>query len=131
VRLEGFILQRYLSKKFCSLLGLTDYHGNTQMVTEVSPASFKTQAPPEYVFTVPVAEVTHRGDRAADWLAEQVRTGIQTLEDRGFGCAALLVDPIFSSDGIYSDSTKLNHVVLNPASVTNIGRHDEGKTVLN
>ena len=106
VRLEGFILQRYLSKKFCSLLGQTDYHGNTQMVAEVSPASFKTQTPPEYVITVPVSAVMRQSFQAGDWLAWHVRSAIQTLDDRGFGCAALLVDSIFSSDGIYNEPPK-------------------------
>lgn len=96
-------LARTTTQKKGIIVSEVAYHGNTQMVTEVSPASFKTQAPPEYVMTVPVAEVTHRGDGAADWFADQVYSAIQTLNDRGFGCAALLVDSIFSSDGIYSD----------------------------
>ncbi len=96
-------LARTHTQKKGIIVSETAYHGNTQMVTEVSPASFKTQTPPEYVVTVPVAEVTRRGDSAADWLADQVYSAIQTLDERGFGCAALLVDPIFSSDGIYSD----------------------------
>ena len=96
-------LARTTTQKKGIIVSEVAYHGNTQMVTEVSPSSFKTQAPPEYVMTVPVAEVTHRGDGAADWFADQVYNAIQTLDDRGFGCAALLVDPIFSSDGIYSD----------------------------
>ena len=96
-------LARTTTQKKGIIVSEVAYHGNTQMVTEVSPSSFKTQAPPEYVMTVPVTEVTHRGDGAADWFADQVYSAIQTLNDRGFGCAALLVDSIFSSDGIYSD----------------------------
>jgi len=96
-------LARTYTQKKGIIVSEAAYHGNTQTVTEVSPSSFKTQAPPEYVITVPVDEVTHLGDRAADWLADQVCIAIQTLDDRGFGCAALLVDSIFSSDGIYSD----------------------------
>ncbi len=96
-------LARTTTQKKGIIVSEAAYHGNTQMVTEVSPSSFKTQAPPDYVMTVSVTEVTHRGDRAADWLADQVYSAIQTLDDRGFGCAALLVDSIFSSDGIYSD----------------------------
>ncbi len=96
-------LARIHTQKKGIIVSEVAYHGNTQMVTEVSPASFKMQMPPEYVLTVSVAEVTYRGDRAADWLADQVYSAIQTLDERGFGCAALLVDPIFSSDGIYSD----------------------------
>ena len=96
-------LARTTTQKKGIIVSEAAYHGNTQMVTEVSPSSFKTQAPPDYVMTVSVTEVTHRGDKAADWLADQVYSAIQTLDDRGFGCAALLVDSIFSSDGIYSD----------------------------
>ena len=81
------------------------YHGNTQIVTEVSPASYKTKGPPDYVVTIPMSPLTRQGFQAGDWLAWHVRKALQTLDSRGFGCAALLVDSIFSSDGVYSHPT--------------------------
>ncbi|MGS0467942.1 hypothetical protein ACU8V3_12965 [Cobetia marina] len=51
---------------------------------------------------LPISRMSEQADPAA-WFAEQVRFGIEKLEARGHGCAALLVDSIFSSDGIYAD----------------------------
>jgi len=78
------------------------YHGNTAAVTEVSPSSYKQGTPPDHVHILPISEMSQQSDPAA-WLTEQVRHGIEQLDARGYGCAALLVDSIFSSDGIYAD----------------------------
>lgn len=78
------------------------YHGNTAAVTEVSPSSYKQGTPPDHVHILPISEMSQQADPAA-WFTEQVRFGIEQLEARGHGCAALLVDSIFSSDGIYAD----------------------------
>lgn len=78
------------------------YHGNTTAVTEVSPSSFKKGAPPDHVYIIPISQMTEQVDPAA-WFADQVRTGVERLDALGHGCAALLVDTIFSSDGVYAD----------------------------
>ncbi|MDO6460136.1 aspartate aminotransferase family protein [Granulosicoccaceae sp. 1_MG-2023] len=79
------------------------YHGNTTAVTEISPSSLKKRDPAEHVYVVPVAGLTAQGENAGHWFAEQVREGIRTLDSRGYGCAALIVDTIFSSDGVFAD----------------------------
>ena len=78
------------------------YHGNTTAVTEVSPSSYKKGQPPEYVYAIPLSRMPAQAD-PAQWFADQVRAGVAQLESRGYGCAALLVDSIFSSDGVYAD----------------------------
>lgn len=95
-------LARTKTQKMGIIVSESAYHGNTQMVTEVSPASYKTQQPPDYVISVAVTEAARQGDNAGNCLLQQVSAAIKTLDDRGYGCAALLVDSIFSSDGIYS-----------------------------
>lgn len=78
------------------------YHGNTSAVTEVSPSSFKVGQPPDHVHVILISQMAQQPDPAS-WFAEQVRAGVACLEARGHGCAALLVDSIFSSDGVYAD----------------------------
>jgi len=96
-------LARTYTKKKGIIVSETAYHGNTSAVTEVSPSALKAQQLPDYVVTVPVDRVTQQAENANEWFAENVRLAIKTLDQRGYGCAALLVDSIFSSDGVYSD----------------------------
>jgi 4-aminobutyrate aminotransferase-like enzyme len=78
------------------------YHGNTSAVTEVSPSSFKKGSLPEHVHVIPISQMPEQADPSA-WFADQVRAGVARLDALGYGCAALLVDSIFSSDGVYAD----------------------------
>jgi 4-aminobutyrate aminotransferase-like enzyme len=82
----------------------TAYHGNTAAVTDVSPSSRPGQPLPPHVRTVPAPEtfrspVGDLGKRFAD----SVGRAIAELEQSGVGFAGLLVDTIFSSDGVYAD----------------------------
>lgn len=80
------------------------YHGNTTAVSEVSPSSFRTRAVPPYVRTVPAPD--NYADPVEDVgarFALHVKWAINDLEKNGYKFAALLVDSIFSSDGIYAD----------------------------
>jgi 4-aminobutyrate aminotransferase-like enzyme len=82
----------------------TAYHGNTTAVMEVSPSSYKSRKVPPHVRTVPAPDnyldpVSDPGTR----FAAQVKAAIQDLEANGVKFAGLLVDSIFSSDGIYAD----------------------------
>jgi 4-aminobutyrate aminotransferase-like enzyme len=80
------------------------YHGNTAAVTAVSPASARSsayhgavrvvRAPDSY--RVPAADLGAR-------LAQDVEAAARDLAQQGFGVSALLVDSIFSSDGVYAD----------------------------
>ncbi|HTI00746.1 MAG TPA: aspartate aminotransferase family protein [Acidisoma sp.] len=79
------------------------YHGNTMAVTEVSPSTYKTGRPPASVRTVPAPDPRHYGPDIAGGFARAVETEIAELAAMGIGTAALLVDTIFSSDGIFAD----------------------------
>ena len=82
----------------------TAYHGNTAAVTDVSPSSRPGQPPPPHVRVVPAPE-TFRFPTADLGLrfATRVQAAIRDLEQNGIGFAALLLDTIFSSDGVYAD----------------------------
>ncbi|MCS3447191.1 MULTISPECIES: aspartate aminotransferase family protein [Bradyrhizobium] len=82
----------------------TAYHGNSTAVTDVSPSSRPGQPLPPHVRAVPAPEMYRNpvGDPGQRF-AESVAAAITDLERGGFGFAALLVDTIFSSDGIYAD----------------------------
>lgn len=79
------------------------YHGNTAAVTEVSPSSYKNGRPPPHVRVVPAPDPAVFGDDPAQGFAEAVAHAVAGLEADGFGFAGLLVDTIFSSDGVYAD----------------------------
>lgn len=81
------------------------YHGNTTAVMEVSPSGQKRQQLPPYVRTVPApdANTLQPGQQVAEVFAGAVQAAMDSLAAEGFGCAALLVDTIFSSDGVYAD----------------------------
>ena len=81
----------------------TAYHGNTLAVTEVSPSSYKQGAPPAHVRTVPAPDPRAYPGNLATGFARAVQDAIATLETDGICFAGLLVDTIFSSDGVYAD----------------------------
>jgi 4-aminobutyrate aminotransferase-like enzyme len=82
----------------------TAYHGNTAAVTNVSPSARPGQPLPPHVRTVPAPEMFRgpAGDPGKRF-AESVGRAIAELEQSGFGFAGLMVDTIFSSDGVYAD----------------------------
>ncbi|QPF90764.1 aspartate aminotransferase family protein [Bradyrhizobium commune] len=82
----------------------TAYHGNTTAVTDVSPSSRPGQPLPPHVRVVPVPEMFRNpvGDPGKSF-ADSVAAAIDDLEQTGVGFAGLLVDTIFSSDGVYAD----------------------------
>jgi 4-aminobutyrate aminotransferase-like enzyme len=82
----------------------TAYHGNTAAVTNVSPSARPGQPLPPHVRTVPAPEMFRgpAGDPGKRF-AESVGRAIADLEQSGFGLAGLMVDTIFSSDGVYAD----------------------------
>jgi 4-aminobutyrate aminotransferase-like enzyme len=80
------------------------YHGNTAAVTDISPSSFKAQKLASHVRAVPAPDCNGApgGDIAA-LFAAQVSAAIEDLRTSGPGFAGLIVDSIFSSDGIFAD----------------------------
>ncbi len=78
------------------------YHGNTSLVTSISPAAIRNNAFEDYVATVPAPSQMNYGDDIAGGFAAAVEDAIRQLRRRGMAPAALLVDTIFSSDGVLS-----------------------------
>ncbi|MDF2995297.1 MAG: aminotransferase class-III [Xanthobacteraceae bacterium] len=81
----------------------TAYHGNTLAVTEVSPSSYKNGAPPPHVRMVPPPDPAIFGNDVAQGFADAVTGAIGAMEADGIRFAGLLVDTIFSSDGVFAD----------------------------
>jgi 4-aminobutyrate aminotransferase-like enzyme len=80
------------------------YHGNSALTSGMSPALGTAQALGVDVRTVPAPD-PYRHD-VADlglWFAAQVSAQIDDLERHGTRFAALLIDSIFSSDGVFPD----------------------------
>ena len=80
------------------------YHGNTAAVTDLSPSSRPGQAVPPHVRLVPPPDGFRGpvGDPGRQF-ATAVGQAIDDLEASGAGFAGLLVDTIFSSDGVHAD----------------------------
>jgi len=78
------------------------YHGNTALVTEVSPTLVQQGAVAPIVRLVPAPRSMRQSARVAEEFAAHVTAAIADLERAGAGCSALLVDGIFSSDGIFA-----------------------------
>jgi 4-aminobutyrate aminotransferase-like enzyme len=80
------------------------YHGNTAAVSEISPSTFKTQKLAPHVRTVPAPDrrLAPHGE-VTTWFGHQLRAAIAELRNTEHGFAALIVDSIFSSDGIFAD----------------------------
>lgn len=81
----------------------TAYHGNTGLVTEVSPSSLKRGSLPPHVIAVPPPSRHHYGTEITKGFRTSVETALAEFARRGIRPAALLVDSIFSSDGIFAD----------------------------
>jgi 4-aminobutyrate aminotransferase-like enzyme len=76
------------------------YHGNTAAVTEVSPSSRPGKPLAPHIRAIP-APIGGRDVGAS--FATAVTAAIESLEQDGHGFAGLLVDTIFSSDGVAAD----------------------------
>jgi len=81
----------------------TAYHGNSAAVTEVSPSSYKVGAPPPTIRTVPAPDPAIFGNNLAQGFADAVAGQIAAMQADGIVFAGLLVDTIFSSDGVFAD----------------------------
>jgi 4-aminobutyrate aminotransferase-like enzyme len=78
------------------------YHGVTQAVAELSPSLGPLVAPGSHVRTVPAPD-SYRGNAdIGAAFAAAVRAAMGDLRRAGFRVAALLVDTVFSSDGVFT-----------------------------
>ncbi|MBY8606323.1 aspartate aminotransferase family protein [Burkholderia arboris] len=81
------------------------YHGVTSAIAEISP-SFGAGVPlGQHVRTVPAPDTyrTYTNGQVASAFAESVAAAVADMRRHGIQPAALIVDTIFSSDGIFGD----------------------------
>ncbi|WP_438396307.1 aspartate aminotransferase family protein [Caballeronia sp. DA-9] len=82
----------------------TAYHGITSAVSEISPSLGDHVPLGSHVRTVPAPDAKRMGDAdVGKTFAANVEAAIADLARHGVRIAALIVDTIFSSDGVYAD----------------------------
>jgi 4-aminobutyrate aminotransferase-like enzyme len=92
------------------------YHGTSAAVSAVSPSAGGEGLAP-YVRAVPAPDSfryrpeDHDGKTLAEWFADNVRAAFTELAEAGYPASALLVDSIFSSDGVFPDTSVLDPAV--------------------
>jgi 4-aminobutyrate aminotransferase-like enzyme len=80
------------------------YHGNTALVTRVSPTVGKHPTSiPEVRYVPAPHELDVSADAVGECFATHVAAAIADLARDGVGLSALLIDSIFSSDGVCAD----------------------------
>lgn len=80
------------------------YHGGTHVIAELSPSLGEHVKLGDHVRTVLAPDAyRNTGHELGSWFANHVRSAIDDLHTHGIKPAALLVDTIFSSDGVFSD----------------------------
>ena len=79
------------------------YHGNTNLVTDISPSALKRRSLPDNVVAVPAPSLVNYPDSMADGFAHAIENACILLEERGYGIAAFICDSVFSSDGVYTN----------------------------
>ena len=78
------------------------YHGNTLAVTEISPSSASAGPSNPHVFLVPAPDTYRTQPKDVGPLfAANIRKAIAAMKRKKIRFAGLVVDSIFSSDGIY------------------------------
>lgn len=80
------------------------YHGVTSSVAECSPAFGPNVPLGPHVHTVPPPDgYRYPEEEVGERFARNVQTAIEDLQRHGIQPAALLVDTLFTSDGVYAD----------------------------
>jgi 4-aminobutyrate aminotransferase-like enzyme len=82
----------------------TAYHGNTELTGQASPSSLQPGSIAPRVRLVPAPD-SYRvpAGELSDYFANAVQEAVLDLGRRGIGVGALLLDSIFSSDGVFAD----------------------------
>jgi len=82
----------------------TAYHGNTELAGEASPSSLQpgSISPRVRLVAAPDSYRVPPGELSG-YFANAVQAAVDDLEHHGIGVAALLIDSIFSSDGVFAD----------------------------
>lgn len=79
------------------------YHGNTSIISDISPSALKRRSLPDHVVTVPVPSHAGQSGSIEKAFAADIARAIAELEKRGHKLSAFICDSIFSSDGVYAD----------------------------
>ncbi|BBW99925.1 aspartate aminotransferase family protein [Mycolicibacterium moriokaense] len=88
------------------------YHGNTALVTAISPSlGGATIIGPNVRIVDPPDTYRIPADQLATRFAADVARAADDLTASGYGVSALIVDTVFSSDGIYTDTSALGPAV--------------------
>ena len=78
------------------------YHGNTALVTEVSPSSASSEPHSPNVFLVAAPDTYRHGiEEAGRRFTAGVNDALGQMRERGIKPAAMIADSILSSDGVY------------------------------
>lgn len=83
----------------------TAYHGNTSAVMDVSPSSYKKGTPlPAHMRTIRAPSSYHlpEGSDVGAVFAADLQAAIDDMAAHGIRFAGLLVDSVFSSDGVFT-----------------------------
>ncbi|MFC0582447.1 aspartate aminotransferase family protein [Micrococcoides hystricis] len=97
-----------IARKFTGNRGVivTDfsYHGNTTALAELTTGLAVSEARPDYIGTITIPDLDFADGAAESDLRqqalEQVDAVIEELEAAGHGLAAILFDPVFSTEGL-------------------------------
>ena len=81
------------------------YHGNSTAIAELSAKYAGADGPPDHVRTIPAPDSYRpldglEGEALADAYADRVAQAIESMNERGIRLAALMVDSIFSGEGL-------------------------------
>ena len=95
-------LARHFTQKQGIIVTKLAYHGNTDLVSSVSPSAFRTNERPEWLEVIDI-ELACTSESASAIFKDQIQGALTRLQQKGFGCAAFLADTIFSSDGVFCD----------------------------
>lgn len=79
------------------------YHGNTSIISDISPSALKRRSLPDHVVAVPAPSSAGQRASIENAFAADIKRAIAELERRGHKLSALICDSIFSSDGVYAD----------------------------
>ena len=79
------------------------YHGVTIATAEMSPSLGAGSTLGEHVRTIPAPDRYRNGPAVGEAMAAAVREAVASMRAAGIKPAALLVDTIFSSDGVFAD----------------------------
>lgn len=78
------------------------YHGNTDLVTSLSPCIGKTVPMAIDMRMIPTPDTFRLGQLdLGEWMAARIREQVADMQRHGIAFAGLLIDDIFSSDGVF------------------------------